>query len=43
VLAFEPDPYNLLALQHNLSGTRARIVPKALADRPAGTPSTAAV
>lgn len=34
VLAFEPDPYNLRALQHNLAGTTARIVPKALGDGP---------
>ena len=34
VLAFEPDPYNLRALEHNLAGTHARIVPKALGDKP---------
>ena len=34
VVAFEPDPYNLRALEHNLAGTGARIVPKALGDRP---------
>lgn len=34
VVAFEPDPYNLRALEHNLAGTSGRIVPKALGDRP---------
>ena len=34
VVAFEPDPYNLRALEYNLAGTNARIVPKALGDRP---------
>ena len=34
VVAFEPDPYNLRALEHNLAGTNARIVPKALGDKP---------
>lgn len=34
VVAFEPDPYNLRALEHNLAGTQARIVPKALGDTP---------
>jgi FkbM family methyltransferase len=34
VVAFEPDPYNLRALERNLDGTGARIVAKALGDGP---------